>query len=851
MMPPIRGSFPGVLRRSSIGALISLVTLAIVLAGCSKHENESPTSSDAHPGGDPAATSLADQRAFAPGLPSPSHTESAWIVKSVADEIVRTGMFAARLEPATFTPDPVSVTAKDKDSGGYHYAVDVHLPKREVIHITIDIPGSIWDPKAYVPFTRDILSRLSLDPSKESAAIDGKPLVTLTNLRAEVIQDENRRISKWLTAHPLDLAAHQQAALVIGAMGLREHFGAFYDYSVYCNRATAHLALARTLLGSQPLSDTGAVAEMLIGLQSDLEQDCEGRIDALTARIDSAPEIKPWTVTCRMLIHGDYRLLPHPENGTLLERMKCFETMVVAMGPEVACKAFERSLNEPLADWPRIVLGMPFSVGMGHGFTPNALPLEFAEQAKIFPELASSQPSAENLARILNREPGHLINRDPDGSMKVAVIDDSVWAMFFQRRLFSQIHSTYSFLDEKWGVEERAAEFKKFVSGSFQRLTLFPLLSVADMNADWMGAEAPAIRKLVETHPEWVPEYLWAKFLKNQHGANTNGFPLPEGWCSPGLPPGTVYRFGPRQLFLANVNNASLADVQRYHAMAPWHYLVTLKFYRLRSAGRPDPALFKELFGGFFDYCPGALDEYSKLLKDNPPEYIAVMHRGAAQNPNYYLALGKYLADHHMEKEAVEAYENAMSHQADPVSIANDSEWIVNYYADHGNIDRAMEIAKFGAEVYSYAGLETMARFMERLNRLTEAEDYFQKIDERYHERKPLTAFYVRQSQKNPGSPQAEKLRKVGASDFQGAPRSGVIIQGSNALLEGAGMKSLDIIVALDGQPVKTMEEYEFVRGLTASDDMDLIVYSDGKYRAVHAKVPGRRFQLNFMTYHP
>lgn len=96
-----------------------------------------------------------------------------------------------------------------------------------------------------------------------------------------------------------------------------------------------------------------------------------------------------------------------------------------------------------------------------------------------------------------------------------------------------------------------------------------------------------------------------------------------------------------------------------------------------------------------------------------------------------------------------------------------------------------------------------------------------------------------------------EGMRNASLADFTEPPKSGVLISNSNDLLVHVGMKPSDIIVALDGKRVDTFEQYDLVRLLTDSPEMNFIIYSDGKYRATHARIPGRRFDLQFVTYHP
>jgi len=375
------------------------------------------------------------------------------------------------------------------------------------------------------------------------------------------------------------------------------------------------------------------------------------------------------------------------------------------------------------------------------------------------------------------------------------------------------------------------------------------MVSVDAEDADWVRTETPALKELIETHPGWVPEDIWGRFVRDQHPP---GFPRPDTWYTPGLPPGTAYRFQTRVEYIPEVRLASPAEAQRYYDLAPWQYSVAKHLYQVRSGGRPDAAVFKEVLGRFLEYNHRAMQDYAALVKDNPAEYIAVLRHLAEQNPGHYLELGKYLANRHMDKEAVEAYENAIKFQADAVWVSNNCEWLVDYYADHGNVARATEIAKFAAEVYSRTGLETMAFLMERLNKLPEAEDHFQKLAERYNDGRPLSSFYSRQSLKAIGAPAFPAgSRDVSLGDFQGAPKSGVLVQEAGEALRESGVKSSEIIVALDGKRVDSFEDFLSIRALSESDGMDVIVFGEGKYRAVHAETPGRRFNLKFVTYHP
>jgi len=284
-----------------------VLTLVCILTGSSKAQQDA----------DSALANSNDQKAPV----AANRTEATWIVHSVAEEITRLAEYAAKVDSELLRLDPVTVTTLPSDDRGYHYKVAVHLPKQEEFQEPIDIPGAIWNPSAYGSLTEKVLAKLQLTPQSPQNPIGGNPLALLATPRVEVIQAENRRISQWLTEHPLDAAAHEQAALVLGSLGMRENAGSFWDTRGFCNHATAHLALARALNPSHAQSDCGAVAELLIGLLIDTKSDCQKRIEELVNHIGNTPELEPWVIAAKLRNTRDYRVARTLEKSTLLEKI--------------------------------------------------------------------------------------------------------------------------------------------------------------------------------------------------------------------------------------------------------------------------------------------------------------------------------------------------------------------------------------------------------------------------------------------------------------------------------------------------------------------------------------------------
>jgi tetratricopeptide (TPR) repeat protein len=830
-----------------------LQIILLVLAGCSKPPEQNATLPTKSP-----------DESRASGVAN----EQSWIVQSITEEITRVAAFAAKLEPDAPAARIVTEVSEHRNPQGYDYTCATHLPGQDAFRAPVDISGAIWNPDAYVPFAHEVLQRLRLEGEKGPGSIGGKPLVLLTNPRIEVIQRENERISQWLTAHPLDALAHEQAALLVGSLALRENSGSFWDTRGFCNRAVVHLAFAKALRGEAAASDCGSVAELLVGLLMDTKADCERRIDALAVRAADVHELKPWVTAARLRNRRDYRILPSLTDATLLEKIELFRATGEAAGSTAACNALAEAIKEPLADWTRILLQFDFKVGEGHQFTRAALPFELAEASKIFPALADPKLTPEGLAKHLNQAPGHLVNRSVGGSAAVDVIDRGTWAMFFQRHLCHAFSRIYYFLAYSWGVPEEAANFRRLVDTRFKSMTLAPLVTVESGDPSWVRSDSPAIIALLSAHPEWVTDTIWARLIpklpiQKLPAAKGAGLPLMQDWFSPSVPTGTAYCFWSRAAYLPQMQHLTEVEARRFYEIAPWSFGVAQKLLTTRFGPKPDASQCKEVIGRYLEYYQAAMQWHARAVKADPAEYRLVMQRLAEQDPMYYLTLGQYLADRRMDAAAVEAFESAMERKADPIAISNSCEWLVNYYVDHGRTERAIEIAKFAADVYSSRGLDTMGKLMERLDRLSEAEDHYKKLQERYEDGSSLAAFYQRQLLKDPGSVFAARFREIqkglfpkgvhetALSDFKGPPSAGVLIRQENDLLRRSGLKAMDVIVAIDGKRVETLEQYAFIRGLTASDEMDLIVYSAGKYAQVHAKAPGRRFQLDFVTYRP
>jgi tetratricopeptide (TPR) repeat protein len=442
------------------------------------------------------------------------------------------------------------------------------------------------------------------------------------------------------------------------------------------------------------------------------------------------------------------------------------------------------------------------------------------------------------------------------------VIDRGTWAQFFQRHLLHTACETYEFLRHKWGVPDEAQKYQRQASAMLKDLTLYPL------TVEYLGqpeGEPTQVRAadLVNRYPELVSDGGWeavARSVPERLARGGSWQAVARAWFSPVLPTNTAYGFYARAGSGKVLPKMTGAGVEAAHRVAPLHFGVCEAYAAaLSPGGRTTAAAYEQALAPLLPYYATAMWHEAKLVKDDPSHYASLMSRAAAQDPVFHVILGRYEVDHHLDAQAAREFQSAIDQRADAVTVASISGWLANYYFDHGQKEQALAIASAAAQVYSEEGLEAMAGLLDKMGRTEEAESYFEKIRERYGNSTPLQAFYDRHAATSPEY--ARKMRAgqeelfpagihpVALAQLAGKPTHGVLVQGANDLSQRYGLQPGAIIVGLDGKRVDNMPQYMYVRGLSATPMLDLLVYQDGRYQEIHANVPGRQFGLRFVTW--
>jgi hypothetical protein len=260
------------------------------------------------------------------------------------------------------------------------------------------------------------------------------------------------------------------------------------------------------------------------------------------------------------------------------------------------------------------------------------------------------------------------------------------------------------------------------------------------------------------------------------------------------------------------------------------------------------------------EYNSHPLVRLAEMRRAEPVEYEKLMLQAAVIAPIYYYRLGRYFQPIDEDKAAL-YLEKGMKLHPDAVTASHNADWLITYYQQHGQTNKAAALADEAADTYSQAGLEAKAHFLESQGKYTEAYDYYSKIEVRYNNSRELMAFLMRYRAKTGGRDFDQELakrlktlfpngiEKVTLSQLHDPPQDGVKINDTNALLRQAGLQSGDIIVALEGIRVHNFEQYGYARETSSTSEMDLLIWRDSQYQQVTASPPSHRFNANFATW--
>jgi tetratricopeptide (TPR) repeat protein len=304
------------------------------------------------------------------------------------------------------------------------------------------------------------------------------------------------------------------------------------------------------------------------------------------------------------------------------------------------------------------------------------------------------------------------------------------------------------------------------------------------------------------------------------------------------------------------------AEMDQLYAMAPLQLVVAQWEVKKRYGNQFTLDQYRQVMGPLLDYYTDVMLQAEDAVGLSFDQQLQLAEKAAAIDPENCYGLAKLYQDHHQDDKAAAAYQEWFDKGLDRVSVSSRMAWLVNYYYDHGKTDKALAIAQDGAEVYSYLGLKTMMDLQEKMGHLDDAEDYGQKILDRYQDQTPLTEFLKRHADKGDAGFQAKfdqaasalfpnGMKKVTLAALSGPPTTGIRFVETTDAMKAVGLSSDLVVIALDGYGVETEQQYAFVRSLSDSPVLHFIVWDGKSYRELDANCPGRRFGVHLQPYHP
>lgn len=723
-------------------------------------------------------------------LTTPYQTEHAWAIAQTATDIAEMGA-AARKARVTVVPPPPGAAA--------------------------------WNPDTFRMFVSEQF------PPPATAG-SGKPSLnvyaSLAQLTAVSVVQAGDSASAALQRDMSDARAHESAALVLAAFGLREAANDLSDTRWVLNRLTAHLAVADALrTRDATVSIDGQLARAAFYALADRTATAL----QLLATIEDHPADQPlmsWKRALRLRLTDDWRTVTPASLGYRLEKLEYFRARRKTL---TAIRAGEEltTIKEPAAvDFARIVQSHAFGVEDGTEIVEPAIGAELLELTEVYRLVEHRELSASLPIEIINARAGRLMSAD-----RVRVIPWGAWAEFFQRHIGMYIGGIDRFYRDLYGSPDRADAIKQKLDALFADWTLFPIASARRTKGRGSEADLRYINRAIDLAyraPELVNYDYWG-FLSTgaRYEMVSRAMPLQRSWFAAPPSAAVPYDSGVRaRTMLGLIQQPALealvdevsSDV-RVHARA--------------LAPRPNnQALAARIRTWFkaraeFDlYAIDAVVYWSRTLE----EEIAWRQQGCALSVTQCVSLASLYVHAGDEAKAVAEYEKAFRNPAyDRVRMSNASGWLVSYYERTNQLPKAYDLAQQAADIGSARGLTTLAQLYERRGRLGEAELLYEQINKRYQRStENLAGFLYRQAIVANRAAYVDRWRAVERQLFPGGlrkvpeampeqPAKGVFVYGDSATSRYVRLQAGDIIVGVDGWLVESKDQYEAIMKFSAS----------------------------------
>ena len=605
-------------------------------------------------------------------------TENNWLAHHIALRIT-TLCYLALHPDATTAPDFKITAQVDAQAQTVHLTIHNFA----AAPITADLkPDFAWDPAGYAPLATQLLGA---NPPAQSGTIPPTPdlVQELLNLSGPRLAQADMRFSTQLGKAPAWAEGHEQAALLLVSLALRDRAAAFTDYRQILCRATAHLAVAQALRQKQPATVAGDIADAGIRTLSGRESDALDHLTALATRVDLTDAARTWITALRLRSNGDWRGIPIDKNTPLLVKIVLAHVMADELNSLGASQRLDASGSlEKVPDWGRCALTNRFgaSVETGNTYGIATTGLELQELAEIL--------KIENAPGIDPNNPGSTFAQPLQETVlagqpaTLQIVGPAMFTDVTRRHLLGEMAAASYWLTSMLGDPDAAQTYFETTHKLFSDARLFELVAFTDKRLDYVRL----FTDFGNAHRQWEPWEMPLGVIPDCYQLIYPDVHTIHAFYADGLPFGTAYELYYRQ---ASLQNAALLEGDK-----------TPDVYVNPNPGTPravGAAMLKLAPDSFTAMEMGGLSALEIIQKSKPlwdynlepiakiessymgylhatghfvptgsstpapqpastnPDYELLLQKYAALDPNAYFQIGNALRDEGKPDEAAEA----------------------------------------------------------------------------------------------------------------------------------------------------------------------------------------------------
>jgi hypothetical protein len=827
--------------------------------------------------------------------------EDDWIAANTAREIV--SMAEAIRNPNAAVPK-LNVSAH-VDAGNSSVHVEIDGTSRGQLVADLK-PVFAWDADGYAPLAQKALVGFAADNANDGQDV----LADLGELTGYNLAKADVRLSSELQDHPSAWRLHEDAAFVLCALALRENAGGWTDTRKMLSRATAHLAIAQSLRGSDLATWPGLIADAAIRTLSGRELDATSHLDSLASRKDVPTSASPWLASLKTLAKLDWRVANVTATSPLVLKIAWFQAVADDMPDGPAVSRLDQIVPPPkegadgtmdqnagkgdwqLPDWGRAALAGPgyITVQNGWRYTEAQITLELNELGQIFEVEGAPPVDEQNIASALGERENPSVETGPGDKPLWHAIGLGTFKDASRRHLFVTIHAAYDFYNMELGSHESAEALR------VRLITMFKGVPLASQAVSGIGdgiTSGQASAQDRATEPADIPA--------------TEAFSMPEyanakQFYGGGVPFGTTYQarfrlegLGVDPSFDEKIKNVlAQADAQRekelqglsigqqmdkFHKIAEETKKTMDELIANRGPTPREKALLLLAPGNYdlaTDHLCGKallaaatpfLDYNSRAfgrLEEDPPQGLAeadqepILRRDAVFDPQKYFALGVLLRDEGRIDEAAQVDRIGVAKSVDDVGFSDAVDPLVEYDLDHGDKAEAEQIAERANATGSAAGMCVEMLVLEKDGELDKAAELGEQLKQGYGYASPVYGIYARHHDHFPNQYAGivaqffpDGMDHATFDTFYQAPAEGVCLTGKTKPVKTSGLKLGDVIVACNGYKVSNVYQYDVIRDLNGDPVLDLVVWRGDKYEELKPSLPSHRFNAELSNYTP